>query len=127
MSAKVLIIDDDPMVRALVKEMLCAEGYDVTMAEDGTQGLNLLTAGGEKPAFAAVVLDVIMPGMNGFDVLSQLRQNPNTKKLPVLMLTGEDRAEDMMTGYSVGADYYITKPFTRDQLMLGFKLIAPGF
>lgn len=125
MSEKVLIIDDDPMVRTLVKEMLAAEGYEVTSIEDGEKGVNFLTSGNSKPDFKAIILDVIMPGMNGFDVLCELKQNPQTQSIPVLMLTGEDRAEDMMNGYAVGADYYITKPFTREQLMFGFKLAVP--
>jgi len=64
-----------------------------------------------------------MPGMNGLDVLTRLKLQPRTQSIPVLMLTGEDKAEDILAGYNVGADYYITKPFTRQQLMYGVELV----
>lgn len=120
---RVLIIDDDPMIRTLVKAMLEAEGYAVLQAEDGEKGIALLD-GQEKPIdIALIVLDVVMPGMNGLDVLTRLKLQPDTSNIPVLMLTGEDKAEDIMAGYSVGADYYVTKPFTRQQLLFGLSLV----
>ena len=64
-----------------------------------------------------------MPGMNGLDVLTRLRIHSHTQGLPVIMLTGEDKAEDIMAGYGVGADYYITKPFTHQQLKYGLDLV----
>jgi len=124
MADKVLVVDDDPMVRHIVQEMLLAEGYEVEVLEDGEKVFGRLSTPESGKEFCAMVLDVIMPGMNGFDVLTKLRAQSHTQKLPVLMLTGEDRAEDIMNGYNVGADYYVTKPFTRDQLMLGFKLVV---
>jgi len=72
------------------------------------------------------VLDVVMPGMNGLDVLVRLKLHSNTAKIPVVMLTGEKKAEDLLVGYSVGADYYITKPFTRQQLLHGIALVLEG-
>jgi len=120
---RVLIIDDDPMIRTLVRAMLEAEGYAVLQAEDGEKGIALLEEQ-EKPIdIALIVLDVVMPGMNGLDVLTRLKLQPDTSNIPVLMLTGEDKAEDIMAGYSVGADYYVTKPFTRQQLLFGLSLV----
>ena len=123
MSKKVLVIDDDPMIRTLVKEMLGAEGFDVTLAEDGESGVQLLDSEPRPLNFNLIVLDVVMPGMNGLDVLTRLKLHPHTQSIPVLMLTGEDKAEDIMAGYGVGADYYITKPFTRQQLLFGLNLV----
>ncbi|MCB0333173.1 MAG: response regulator, partial [Bdellovibrionales bacterium] len=77
--------------------------------------------------YTLIVLDVCMPEMNGLDVVTHLKQNDDTKHIPVLMLTGEDKAEDIMAGYSVGADYYITKPFTRQQLLFGLEIVLNGW
>ena len=126
MGKKILVIDDDPMIRTLVKEMLAVEGHEITLAEDGEQGVKILDSG-EKPApYDLIVLDVIMPGMNGLDVLTRLKLHPHTQSIPVMMLTGEDKTEDMMAGYSVGAEYYVTKPFTRQQLLFGINMILEG-
>lgn len=123
MSKRVLIVDDDPLIRHLVQEMLSAEGYAVTAAEDGKQAIQTLDSEPRPLQFEFIVLDVVMPGMNGLDVLMRLKLHPHTQSIPVMMLTGEDKAEDIMAGYEVGADYYITKPFTRQQLIYGVKLL----
>ncbi len=123
MEKRVLIVDDDPLIRHIVQEMLCAEGYTVVAAEDGKQAVQTLDAEPRPLKFDFIVLDVVMPGMNGLDVLMRLKMHPHTQDIPVMMLTGEDKAEDIMAGYEVGADYYITKPFTRQQLLYGVKLV----
>lgn len=122
MANKVLVVDDDPMIRTLVKEMLEAEGYDITTAEDGEQGVQALD---EQPTkkYSLIILDVIMPGMNGLQVLSQIKSQDETNTIPVIMLTGEGKTEDILNGYNIGADYYITKPFTRQQLLYGLQLV----
>lgn len=123
MRKRVLVIDDDPMIRGLVKAMLEAEGYEVALAEDGLQGVEMIDAEPRPIDICLIVLDVVMPGMNGLEVLTRLKMQPHTQGIPVLMLTGESKAEDIMAGYSVGADYYITKPFTRQQLLFGLDLV----
>jgi DNA-binding response OmpR family regulator len=123
MRKRVLVIDDDPMIRGLVKAMLEAEGYEVMLAEDGLQGVEIVDSEPRPVDFCLIVLDVVMPGMNGLEVLTRLKMQPHTQSIPVLMLTGESKAEDIMAGYSVGADYYITKPFTRQQLLFGLDLV----
>lgn len=123
MARRVLVVDDDPMIRGLVKAMLESEGYEVMLAEDGQQGVDILDKGPRPVEFSLVILDVVMPGLNGLDVLARLRENSHTQTLPVLMLTGEAKAEDILAGYGVGADYYITKPFTRQQLVFGLDLL----
>lgn len=123
---RILIVDDDPMIRSLVQAILEGEGYEVVAADDGPKGIEILDSEPRPINFDLVVLDVMMPGMNGLDVLTRMRIHPHTQKLPVVMLTGEDKAEDIMAGYSVGADYYITKPFTRQQLLYGINLVLGG-
>lgn len=123
MTKRILVIDDDPMIRGLVKAMLEAEGYMVILAEDGLKGVELIDAEPRPIDFCLIILDVVMPGMNGLEVLTRLKAQPHTEAIPVLMLTGESKAEDIMAGYSVGADYYITKPFTRQQLLFGLDLV----
>jgi DNA-binding response OmpR family regulator len=123
MSKKVLVIDDDPMIRALVQAMLESAGFNVVVAEDGQQGVDILDKEARPLDISLVVLDVVMPGMHGLDVLTRMKLHPHTSSLPVLMLTGESKAEDILAGYNVGADYYITKPFTRQQLMYGINLV----
>ena len=123
MTKRILVIDDDPMIRGLVKAMLEAEGYEVVLAEDGLQGVELVDAEPRPVNFCLIILDVVMPGLNGLEVLSKFKMQSHTEAIPILMLTGESKAEDIMAGYSVGADYYITKPFTRQQLLFGLDLV----
>ncbi len=123
---RVLVVDDDPMIRDVVKAVLEGEGYQVVLAEDGIKAVAVIDSEPRPVCYTLIVLDVVMPGMNGLDVMTRLKLHPHTQSIPVLMLTGEDKAEDIMAGYSVGADYYITKPFTRQQLLYGVNLVLGG-
>lgn len=123
MSNRILVVDDDPMIRGLVKAIMEDEGFEVVLAEDGKIGVDFLDNEPRPIDLKLIVLDVMMPGMNGLDVLTRLKLHSHTSTIPVLMLTGEDKADDIMAGYSVGADYYITKPFTRQQLLYGLNLV----
>ena len=123
---RVMIMDDDPMVRSLVQEILEKEGWEVVLAEDGKEGIEALDAEPRPLNYTLLILDVVMPGMNGLDALTRLKLHSHTSSIPVIMLTGEDKAEDIMAGYNVGADYYITKPFTRQQLLYGIQLVLEG-
>jgi len=127
MEKKVLVVDDDQTIRDLVSSMLEAEGFSVTTAADGKEGVELLDSQPRPLDFSLIILDVCMPEMNGLDVITRLKLHPHTQSIPVLMLTGEDKAEDIMAGYSVGADYYITKPFTRQQLLFGLGIVLNGW
>jgi two-component system response regulator ResD len=126
MSKRVLIVDDDPMIRNLVQAILENAGFVVTATDDGPKAVDILDSEPRPIDYSLVILDVMMPGMNGLDVLTRMKLHQHTQNLPVIMLTGEDKAEDIMNGYSVGADYYITKPFTRQQLMYGIDLVLEG-
>ena len=123
MGKRILVVDDDPLIRGLVKAIVEEQGYTAVLADDGKVGVQILDNEPRPVDFCLIILDVMMPGMNGLDVLTRLKLHDHTLSIPVLMLTGEDKAEDIMAGYSVGADYYITKPFTRQQLLYGIDLV----
>ncbi|MDC0357327.1 response regulator transcription factor [Oligoflexia bacterium] len=127
MEKKILVIDDDPMIRTLVEAMLVSEGFSVTLAEDGEKGIEVVDKQPDPKDISLIICDVVMPGMNGLDVVTRLKLHTETESIPILMLTGEDKAEDIMAGYSVGADYYITKPFTRQQLLFGLEIVLNGW
>ena len=122
-SHTICVVDDDPTIREMVKLILESEGHTIVTAEDGKSALEVLANQATKTPFSLVVLDVLMPGMHGIEVLSKMKESDCSSKLPVLLLTGESRAEDILSGYRVGAEYYITKPFTRQQLLYGVKLL----
>lgn len=107
----ILVIDDDPAVTSLLKRGLSYEGFAVETASSGVEGL---TQAREHPS-DLVVLDVMMPGLGGYDVLSRLRAAD--ERLPVLMLTGKDAPADQVQGLELGADDYVTKPFTFEVLL----------
>ena len=104
---RVLFADDDPGMRAIVLMNLQAEGFEVTTVEDGHAAL--LEAERLRPDL--IVLDVMMPGRDGFEVLRELKISPQTAPIPVVMLTAKATDADVWDGWKSGADYYMTKPF----------------
>jgi two-component system OmpR family response regulator len=106
MSVNVLVVDDDTAVREVLVSTLRFSGYDVDEASDGVTALDLLG----RAQYDAVVLDVMMPGMDGFELVQLLRRrNPH---VPVLFLSGRDAVEDRVRGLRLGADDYVVKPFS---------------
>ncbi|HEY6736776.1 MAG TPA: response regulator [Candidatus Saccharimonadia bacterium] len=103
--AKVLIIEDDPLMSRMYQKIFTFEKYEVVMAGDGQQGLDL--ARSEKPTL--ILLDVMMPKMNGFQVLEKLKADPDTKQIPVVMLTNLAGEQDAETALAKGAVKYIVK------------------
>jgi DNA-binding response OmpR family regulator len=101
----VLVVDDEKMIRSLLKMSLQRMGYEVTTADDGEQALVFF----RQSHFDLVLLDILMPGMDGFCVCSELRRFSD---VPVVMLTALNRPDDIVRGLELGADNYITKPFT---------------
>src|SRR5581483_514511 len=108
-SGSVLVIDDDSVIRELLTAFLTKEGYEVTLAEGGEDGLRL--AREVRPDL--ITLDVAMPGMDGWTVLSALKADSQLADIPVIMLT---MIEDRTTGYALGASEYMTKPIDRERL-----------
>jgi DNA-binding response OmpR family regulator len=108
----VLFADDDPGMRAIVLINLEAEGFEVTAVEDGDQALQEV----DRLHPDLIVLDVMMPGRDGFDVLQRLKACPETAAIPVVLLTAKATDADVWEGWRSGADYYMTKPFKPEEL-----------
>lgn len=102
---QVLVVDDEKMIRNLLKMSLQRMGYEVTTASDGAEGIQRFREGN----FHLVLLDILMPGIDGFDVCMELRK---LSDVPIVMLTALNRPDDVVRGLEMGADNYITKPFT---------------
>lgn len=109
--AKVLVVDDYPDVLRLLEVALRKE-HQVLTAEDGESALAIVA----REAPDMVVLDVMMPGIDGYRVLYRLRDDPATRHLPVILLTARDQDHDIAFGLSLGADYYLPKPFSPTDL-----------
>lgn len=105
--------DDDPDVLSLLALNLESEGYRVETATDGEQAWTVAL----QAVPEVVVLDVMMPERDGFDVLASLKEHPRTKDIPVVLLSAKAADTDVWQGWKAGADYYITKPFDMDELM----------
>ncbi|MCB0360340.1 MAG: response regulator [Bdellovibrionales bacterium] len=124
MTKRILNVDDDPMIRELVRAILESSEFEVLSAENGTEAIELLEHEKRPIDLTCIVLDVQMPDMSGFDVLTRLKLHADTQNIPVIMLTCQSSPDDFMNGYNIGADYYITKPFTREQLIYGINLVT---
>ncbi len=113
-SHRILVVDDEPDITALVAYHLAKEGYRVTTAANGRDALR--AAREERPDL--VVLDLMLPGVSGYDVLAELRRREETKELGVILLTARKEEPDRIKGLSLGADDYIPKPFSPQELVL---------
>ena len=109
-----LVVDDEPDIVALIAYHLVKAGYRVSTAATGPDALN--AARQERPAL--IILDLMLPGMSGYDVLEQLRSQPATQDLAVLLLSARREEQDRIRGLSLGADDYLTKPFSPQELAL---------
>ena len=110
----ILVVDDEPDIVALVAYHLARGGYRVTTASSGTEALRL--AQSDCPAL--IVLDLMLPGISGYEVLERLRADERTKHVAVLMLTARREEHDRIRGLTLGADDYLTKPFSPHELVL---------
>jgi two-component system, OmpR family, phosphate regulon response regulator PhoB len=111
---RVLVVDDEPDIVALVAYHLAKAGYRVSTASSGTDALEAVRR--ERPAL--IILDLMLPGMSGYEVLEQLRSADATRDVAVLMLTARREEPDRIQGLSLGADDYLTKPFSPQELVL---------
>ena len=110
---RVVIVEDDPIIQMLVAELLRGASYDVRVANDGQAGWAEIRQ--DPPEL--VVLDVMMPEMDGYEVLEQMRGHPDTAEIPVLLMTALDSVGDVARGFEVGANDYIHKPFNNEDLL----------
>jgi two-component system, OmpR family, phosphate regulon response regulator PhoB len=108
MSRKLLIIDDEPELVALLEMSLGPEGYSISSAGSGSEALGKLAA--ERPDL--ILMDVMLPDISGTRLTGQIKNDPRTSGIPVIMLTAKDSATDVIVGLNMGADDYVTKPFS---------------
>ncbi|MCH8275076.1 MAG: response regulator [Armatimonadetes bacterium] len=119
MPVKILVCDDERSIVRLIQVNLERQGWQVVTAYDGKEGLEKIRS--EKPD--VVILDVMMPYMDGFEVLKTLRRDPGLQNIPVVMLTAKAQDKDVFEGYHYGADVYLTKPFNPMELVTFVKRI----
>ena len=119
MNNKILVIDDDIAINELIKVNLELCGYKVVQAYDGTKGFALCKQ--EKPSL--VVLDVMMPEVDGFTVAQRIRKNEETKNTPILMLTALSELNDKVKGFDIGVDDYLVKPFEMEELQVRVRAL----
>lgn len=121
--SRVLVVDDDPVIRGLLEVNLELEGYEVRLAVDGSDALAQVAA--EHPDL--VLLDIMMPGIDGWEVAQQLKGDERTAHIPVAFLTARAMGTDVKRGTDLGADAYVTKPFDPEELLeLVGRLVTGG-
>lgn len=109
---RVLVIDDSPTIVAVFRKVLRSAGYMTLEALDAERGIEIAQT--EKPAL--IFLDIVLPGMNGFAALRQLRRNPVTHDIPIIMISGNEQATEQFFGTRIGADDFMKKPFSRQEI-----------
>ena len=119
MGDTILIVDDSEDIALISARMLSSRGFAVITASDGQEALAIVAR--QRPS--CMLLDVMMPRMSGLEVLKALKADPATANIPVIMVTAKTTDDDVLHGYQEGADYYITKPFTADELVYGVNLV----
>ena len=118
MAKRVLIVEDDPQVRSILCRQLEASGYEPQAVGSGEHAL--VIAASEPPA--AIVLDVNLPGIDGFETLERLRANPVTSRLGVVILSGQHSDDQVIRGYAGGCSYYVPKPYRLSDLLRGLEM-----
>lgn len=116
---KILVVDDSPVILAMLKDRFEQEGWEVILARNGIEGLKKAVE--EQPDI--IVSDILMPQMDGWEFCEHVRANPDTTSIPFIFLTQESEAPSRIKGFSIGADDYITKPFSREELVMRTKAI----
>ena len=115
----IMIVDDSRTIAWIVRETLERQGYAVRCAYSGEEALQWL----DRKSPDLVILDVVMPNMDGLEVLAKIKGSPKTSLMPVIMLTSNSDHDDVLKGYRLGADYYIIKPFKQSELLHGIELV----
>ena len=118
----IMVVDDHPDLVDILRITLESKGFNVRCAYSGPQ----LFADLDEHKPDLIILDIMMPQMDGLKVLTRLRENSDTASIPVILLTAKVWQEDIFEGYKTGADYYITKPFTSTQVLEGINLLLGG-
>ncbi len=117
---QILAIDDDYDCLVMVQHMLRQMGFSVAGARSGLEALSIVKS--VHPD--VILLDLLMPEMNGFSVLEKLKEDPETSSIPVVIVSARGQDDDLLAGYVAGADYYVSKPFTSSQLLYGIEMVS---
>ncbi len=120
MRGQVLAIDDDYDCLVMVQHMLRQLGFGVVGARSGREALAVV--GSVNPDI--ILLDLLMPEMDGFSVLEKLKEDPGTQEIPVVIVSARGQDDDLLAGYVAGAEYYVSKPFTSSQLLYGIEMVT---
>lgn len=115
---KILIVDDEPVNRRVLENHLSMAGYNIVEANNGREALKLIR---EDTDFNLVLLDIMMPGMSGYEVCEKIREDYSTSDLPIILLTAKNTVNDLVTGFNSGANDYLTKPFSKGELLSRIK------
>jgi DNA-binding response OmpR family regulator len=118
----VLVVEDDPDLLTLITRMLEKEGYKVQTANNGEAGLALAS---HKPKPSLIISDIMMPDMDGLEMVRRIKDDPSTKPTPVVFLTAKQTPRDVIAGIQAGARYYLTKPFRMNELLEKVRAILP--
>jgi DNA-binding response OmpR family regulator len=119
LSRRILVVDDDPRLLHVVAMYLSIEGYEVDTASNGDEGLRLL----EQRRPDLVILDVMMPGIDGLEACRRIKSNPETRAIPVVLFTALSRTDDVENGRAAGANRFINKPFS----LIGLGAVIRSF
>lgn len=119
MAEKILVVDDDVETLRLVGIMLQRQGYQIITAANGSQAITLTNL--ERPDL--IILDLMMPDMDGYTVTREIRSNPRTSHIPILMFTAKSQVDDKVIGYDAGADDYLVKPFHMEELLARLRAL----
>src|SRR5690348_17100739 len=112
--SKILVVDDEPLIVEMIEDTLSSEGYEINKAYSGEEALSVI----ENNPPDLVLLDLMLPGMDGYEVCRQMQRDARFSHIPVIMLTAKSAIADRVSGYDRGADDYITKPFDPDELLI---------
>ena len=117
MQGKLLVVDDNEMNRDMLSRRLSRRKHNVITAENGQQALDLI----EKESFDVILLDIMMPGMDGYEVCRKIRQDPAYSLVRIIFVSGRAMVFEQQEGYKAGADAYLTQPFDEDELLAALK------
>jgi CheY-like chemotaxis protein len=119
MAERILVVEDNEDNLKIICRLLQDEDYEVTAVRSGGEVLERL----QSESFDVILLDIMMPDVSGLDVLQRVKGEAATAHLPVILVTARSSDDDLISGYQYGADYYVTKPFTKKQLLYGIHLV----
>lgn len=113
MGKRVLVVDDDELVLMALRELLKSQHFEVSTCSRGSEALKRL----DEETYDVILLDIVMPEMDGFEACSRIRQKPNGREVPIIFLSAKNREEDQRHGLEVGADLFLSKPIAPQKLL----------